>query len=199
MTLLSLLIVDDHEAILFGLQKLLEGSPRLRPVAFAKNAPAARQAVDRHDPDLICLDLILPEGDDFTLLRDLNERSRARIVVYTSVEDPAVARGALENGALASVSKGEGLKALISARSRAGAGRGYLSPCYRSGDAGASLSPRQKEILTLIVEGKSNRVIAGDLGISPDTVKTHVAAILRALDVDDRTEAAVLAVRRRLI
>ncbi len=212
---MKVLLIDDHPLILAALSQVIEGLQRDVRVTTAGSAAAARQTlVDAADFDLVLLDLQLGDADGFDLLLELRTRCPALPVVVVSGSDSEddVVR-AIDLGAMGFVPKRAGSEVLFDALRSVMSG-GIFVPEARSGvsvvrtpaaapaDAGTrashpgfGLTPRQSEVLALLLQGKPNKLIARELEVSVDTVKDHVAAVLRALKVTTRTQA-VLAVGR---
>jgi len=204
---ISVLIADDHPVVRQGIAVLLSVHDDMVLVGEAADGAEALRLAGELKPDVLLLDLKLPVLDGVAVLGKLRERSaKTRALVLTSATDKAQAALALEAGAagflykdvdpdalvraIRSVHDGHTLLAaevadLVSARSRDGQGLGM-----------AALTRREREVLGLLADGRSNREIARALGVSEKTVKTHVSSVLAKLGVADRTQAAVLAVRR---
>jgi DNA-binding NarL/FixJ family response regulator len=204
------LVVDDHSLIRDAMQSLLASIDREAQVLVAANAAQAR-ALLASEPgvDLALLDLNLPDADGLTLLHEFRAAHPALAVVMLSGErDAATVRRALDAGAAGFIPKTEPREVLASALSLVLAGGVYV-PREALGAAlpGAStvtgptpaslgLTERQIEVLALIMKGRTNKHICRQLNLAEPTVKNHVTAILRALQVSSRTEA-VLAVTQR--
>jgi DNA-binding NarL/FixJ family response regulator len=208
----KLLVVDDHHLIRAGLKPVLSrlGDGEEASVFEAASFDAAVEYADAHpDLDLVVLDLHLPGVEGFAALNDLQERHPGLpIVVMSGADDPATMREAIDHGALGFIPKSSSSDVILNALRLVLSGGTYLPreimsappsrPPARTraaqlGDLG--LTPRQVEVLELLVAGQPNKAICRELGLSEGTVKTHVAAIFRALDVTSRVQA-VLAVSR---
>jgi DNA-binding NarL/FixJ family response regulator len=207
---IRVLLVDDHQVVRRGLRTFLEVQPDIEVVGEAADGAegAARAAELR--PDVILMDVKMPGTDGIEALRLLREAGdRARVLVVTSFTEQRTVVPALRAGAAGYVYKDIDPGALADAIRSVHAGHVLLQPEVAealltldgSGPAagtrgrGATLTDREREVLCLIADGRSNREIARALVLSEKTVKTHVSNILMKLDVSDRTQAALWAVR----
>lgn len=193
---MNLLLVDDHQLFLAGLSLLLQ---QLSPGAQVSIATSIGQAVNKFsDLNLILLDLHLPDANGFDGLRRLKAAHEATPIVIVSSEcNPQRIRDCIGGGAMGFVSKSSGASELLKAMALILAGKTYLpTSCvpFESFEGSKKtdswhLSPRQKEVFRGVIQGKPNKIIARELGISDQTVKSHVMAVLSALGVNNRTEA----------
>jgi DNA-binding NarL/FixJ family response regulator len=205
------LIIDDHPMVREGLRSMLAGA-----VAACDDAASAEEALGklaRGRPDLILLDLNLPDGDGLTLLRRIKELSpKSTVVIVTMHDQPEHVREALRLGAAGYVVKGATRRELLAAVRAAAEGEvvvppGLLAQMLAEGTepkearppATEELTPVELEVLQLVSEGLTNKEIAGRLRWSVGNVKKYVQRILEKLAVSDRTQAAVEAVRRGLV
>jgi DNA-binding NarL/FixJ family response regulator len=212
MTPIRVLIVDDHPVVRRGLRVLLEVQDGIEVVGEAGDGPAALAQAAELAPDVILLDLKLPGMDGHAVLAELKaaastgQQSSARVLVLTSVTEPASASLAVRSGASGVLYKDVDPDALVRAIRSVHDGHLLLAPeaagsLVRPGNgwgaAGGidSLTSREREVLAEIAKGRSNREIARALTVSEKTVKAHVSAILAKLGVQDRTQAALAAVR----
>jgi DNA-binding NarL/FixJ family response regulator len=206
------LIVDDHPVVRQGLRVLLEVQDGIEVAGEAGDGPTALAlAGDRGDrgdrtPDVILLDLKLPGLDGIAVLAELQARGNpARVLVLTSATDHAAAAAAIRNGAAGVLYKDVDPDALVRAIRAVHDGHLLLAP-----EAAGSLlhtqnswpprgldalTRREREVLAELAQGRSNREIARALGVSEKTVKAHVSSVLAKLGVQDRTQAALFAVR----
>jgi len=202
---ISVLIVDDHPVVRRGLRVLLEVQDGIEVAGEAGDGAAALALASERSPDVILLDLRLPGMDGITVLGELKARgSAARVLVLTSATEPASARAAISSGAAGVVYKDVDPDALVRAIRSVHDGHLLLAPEAAGtlvqsagqprGGVGA-LTRREREVLAEIAKGRSNREIARALNVSEKTVKAHVSAVLAKLGVQDRTQAALLAVR----
>jgi DNA-binding NarL/FixJ family response regulator len=202
---ISVLIVDDHPVVRRGLRVLLEVQDGIEVVGETGDGAAALALAAEHSPDVILLDLKLPGMDGIAVLGELRARdSAARVLVLTSATEPASASLAVRSGAAGVLYKDVDPDALVRAIRSVHDGHLLLAPeaagsLVRSAGlpvAGLdALTGREREVLAEIAKGRSNREIARALGVSEKTVKAHVSSVLAKLGVQDRTQAALLAVR----
>jgi DNA-binding NarL/FixJ family response regulator len=204
---ISVLIVDDHPVVRQGLRVLLEVQDGIEVAGEAGDgATALALATQQHPgPDVILLDLKLPGLDGLAVLTELKARGHpARVLVLTSVTDHAAAAAVMRAGAAGVLYKDVDPDALVRAIRAVHDGHLLLAPeaagtllrqaawPARGLDA---LTGREREVLAELAQGRSNREIARALHVSEKTVKAHVSSVLAKLGVQDRTQAALLAVR----
>ena len=203
---ISVLIVDDHPVVRHGLRSLLDVADG---ISVAGEAPDGQRAVELSRslrPDVVLLDLKLPGMDGIAVLEALRATASGdgpRVLVLTSATEPARARLAMRAGAVGVVYKDIDPDALVRAIRSVHDGHLLLAPeaaasLALGADGGSrvgTLTGREREVLSLIAEGRSNREIARGLHVAEKTVKAHVSAVLAKLGVQDRTQAAVYAVR----
>jgi len=215
---MRVLLIDDHTLFRVGLQGLLENR-NIEVVASLGDGNEGIRLAEELNPDIILLDMRMPEPDGITVLRRLRERNLDMLVVIltTSTDENDLVES-LRNGANGYLLKDMEPDALVQSLRDVQAGRTVVAPelagslarvvqgggepekppVEESDDPFAELTPRETEILTFLANGQSNKAIARDLGISDGTVKLHVKAILRKLGVHSRVEAAVIAVEQGL-
>jgi DNA-binding NarL/FixJ family response regulator len=205
--MITVLIVDDHPVVRQGLRALLEVQDGITVAGEASDGETALTLAADLTPDVILLDLKLPGGmDGIAVLTALRERGCAsRVLVLTSATEPAPAGQAMRSGAAGVLYKDVDPDALVRAIMSVHDGNVLLSasaagPLMRSaglspGGGIDALTSREREVLAELAQGRSNREIARALHVSEKTVKAHVSAVLAKLGVQDRTQAAVLAVR----
>ena len=206
---IHVLLVDDHPVVRQGLRALLSTQEGIEVVGEAADGDAAVTAAERLSPDVVLMDIMMPEMDGVEALRRIAEsRPQTRVVMLTSYADERRALEAVDAGASGFLLKDASPRDVVSAIRAAHRGEAVLHPAIaakllaerrRPPAAHADLTPRELEVLRLIAHGLQNKRIAADLHLSEKTVKTHVSAILRKLDVTDRTQAAMYAVRERLV
>jgi DNA-binding NarL/FixJ family response regulator len=208
---ISVLIVDDHPVVRRGLRVLLEVQDGIEVAGEAGDGATALALASEYagpggrPPDVILLDLKLPGLDGLAVLNELQARHNpARVLVLTSVTDHAAAAAAMRAGAAGVLYKDVDPDALVRAIRAVHDGHLLLAPeaagtllrqaawPARGLDA---LTGREREVLAELAQGRSNREIARALHVSEKTVKAHVSSVLAKLGVQDRTQAALLAVR----
>jgi DNA-binding NarL/FixJ family response regulator len=204
---IRVLICDDHAVVRQGLRTYLELQEDIEVVGEAADGQAAIDAAVRHRPDVVLLDLAMPDRDGLGALPRLREL--ARVIVLTSFGEDDRLFAALRGGAVGFLLKDTEPAELVRAIRAADAGQSPLSPAVAArvidqlAQAGRpraieALTPREREVLRLIAEGLSNKRIARELGVAEKTVKTHVGHVLAKLELTDRTQAALYAVREGL-
>jgi DNA-binding NarL/FixJ family response regulator len=199
-----LVIVDDHPIVREGLKAYLELQGDLEVVAEAGSVREALERIATHDPDLVLLDLQLPDASGLKVLADLANVSKCpKVLVLTSFLDEDYLREALRAGAAGYVVKHAGPAKLVDSVRAALRGELPLDPgavkllAQERDDPLDALTPREREVLALLAEGKSNKRIARELDIVEKTVKSHVSSILAKLGCKDRLQAALYLQRRR--
>lgn len=201
---IRVLVVDDHPIMRIGIAAIIEATPDMTTVAQAGSGEEAVRLFEKHLPDLTLMDLRLPGISGVEAIRAVIARHPdARFVVLTTYEGDEDIHQALQAGARSYIIKGMPHDALINALRRVHSGGRFLPPpvsrALNSRVPNSDLSAREREVLNLIVRGRSNKEIATDLGISESTVKCHVSVILMRLNVSDRTQAVVIGLQRGLI
>ena len=207
----KLLIADDHELIRTGLASLLAGS-NIEIVAEAANGKEAVKAAEQHKPDVILLDIRMPDGDGLGTLEKLRAKvPDSKVVMLSTYDNPTYIARAVALGACDYVLKGSKREDLITTIEAAAAGEspskaGELRRVASAmkirqviDDDEVPLTQRETQVLRHVALGLSNKEIGRSLEISVETVKEHVQNILRKLAVNDRTQAAVWAVRKGLV
>jgi len=201
---ITVLVVDDHPLMRLGIASMIDAQPDMRAVAQAGSGDEALTLCTRTHPDIVLVDLKLPGLSGVEVIRTLRQRdSSVKFVVLTTYDGDEDIHQALDAGASGYVIKGMPAQMLLEALRRVQAGGRYLPrPVEKILEArvpDSDLSPREREVLALIVAGKSNKQIASELGISRATVKFHVSVIFSRMGVEDRTQAAVAALQRGLV
>jgi DNA-binding NarL/FixJ family response regulator len=201
---IKVLIVDDHPIMRVGIAAIIEAAADMTAVAQAGSGEDAIELFEKHLPDITLMDLSLPGMSGVEAIRTIMARHHnAKFVVLTTYEGDEDIHQALQAGARSYIIKGMPHDALVNAVRRVHAGGRFLpqpvSRALNSRFPNSDLSGREREVLDLIVRGRSNREIATDLGITESTVKCHVSVILMRLNVSDRTQAVVTALQRGLI
>jgi NarL family two-component system response regulator LiaR len=203
------LVVDDHAVVREGLRAFLELQEGIEIAGEAADGEEALALAERLEPDVVLMDLVMPNVDGLTAMRGLRERvPDARVIVLTSFLDDEKLLPALRAGAAGYLLKNAPPPELARAVRAAHGGEALLDPVVAArlletlaadGDPLDALTPREREVLELIGRGFPNKRIARALAVSEKTVKTHVGHVLAKLGVTDRTQAAVVAVRAGLI
>lgn len=201
---IRILIVDDHPIMRIGIAALITSSDEMTCVGQAGTGEEAMEMHRTVKPDITMMDLRLPGISGVETIRRIRMTSpAARFIVLTTYEGDEDIHQALEAGAHSYIIKGMPRDALVSALRRVHAGDRFLPPpvshVLNSRSLNSDLSAREREVLELIVQGKNNKEIADNLGISESTVKCHVSVILFRLNVRDRTQAIVTALQRGLV
>jgi DNA-binding NarL/FixJ family response regulator len=203
-------VVDDHAVVREGLRRFLDLQDGIEVVGEAADGDEALEAAERLRPDVVLMDLVMPRVDGVTAMRALRQRlPRTRVIVLTSFLDDDKLLPALRAGAAGYLLKNAVPQEIARAVRAAHAGEALLDTvvgarvveALASGDEEPldRLTPREREVLQLIGRGYPNKQIARELDVSERTVKTHVGHVLAKLGVDDRTQAAVIAVRAGLL
>ncbi len=208
---IRVLIVDDHAVVREGLRAFLQTQEGIEVAGEAGDGREAVEAASRLRPDVILMDLVMPELDGVAAMRVMREKvPDTRVIVLTSFLDDDKLLPAIRAGAAGYLLKNAEPKELARAVRAAHAGEALLDPVVAArlvetlaADGGVDpierLTPREREVLVLIGRGFPNKRIARELGLAEKTVKTHVGHVLAKLGVTDRTQAAVLAVRAGLV
>ncbi|MBP8295157.1 MAG: response regulator [Burkholderiales bacterium] len=208
------LLIDDHALCRRGLAELLERRPGITVAGFTGDPDEASRMVAALVPDLVVLDLRMPDVDGLTLLKRLREEGcKAAVLILTMSDSQDDLARALRAGVRGYVLKNMEPDDLVDAIQRVARGEMVVAPAlmlklanmldgsqqYQSRESlMVSLTEREREILTHLARGESNKAIARELDISHDTVKLHVRHILSKLNLTSRVEAAIFAVEHRI-
>ena len=205
---IRVLLVDDHDMVRQGLAVFLQVCDDLELAGEAATGAEAVRMCGEVRPDVVLMDLMMPEMDGVTATRLLRERfPTIRVIALTSFQDEGLVRKALQAGALSYLLKNVSAEHLAAAIRAAHAGRPTLAPeatreLIRAAAAppapGHDLTAREREVLQCMARGLTNGEIAGQLGVSQSTIKFHVSNIISKLDVAGRTEAVAVALHHRL-
>ncbi len=210
---LRLLVVDDHEVVRQGLVSLLERREGFQVVAQAGTVAEAIEAAHKYQPDLIVMDVRLPDGSGIEACREIrSEQPQVRVVILTSYPDEEAVFASIVAGASGYLLKQIRGRDLVAALEAVGRGESLLDPAVTekvldrvrriaSGtytDELAQLTRQEQKILLLIAEGKTNKEIAAEIFLSDKTVKNYVSSILAKLNLQRRSQAAAFVARHRL-
>jgi DNA-binding NarL/FixJ family response regulator len=188
---IRVLAVDDHGLMVEAVRLALEQEKDIELVGEARRGADVLQEVARRQPNVVLLDVRLPDIDGLEVLEQLRERyPQVRVLMLSAIDDPAVAREALRRGATAYLDKQTDPARLAAAIRRASAGGGS-APTRRGAPRGADndLTNREREILSRVAEGRKNGEIAQELFLTEQTIKYHLTNVYRKLGVDGRTGA----------
>ena len=210
----SILLADDHHLVRQGLRALLAAEPDFHLVGEAADAREVVQLAERLHPDVLLLDLMMPGLNGLDILPQLMKCTpKTRVIILTMHNNEAYVLQALRNGAAGYVLKTSRSDELVLAVREVVAGRRYLSPplsekvieAYLQSRGGAALDPydtltmREREVLSMVVQGQSSAEIADKLFISPRTVETHRANLMRKLNLQRQTDLIRYALRRGIL
>jgi DNA-binding NarL/FixJ family response regulator len=200
---MRILVVDDHPLLRLGVAAIIDAQSDMRVIAQAGSGEEAVRLFRKHRPDITMMDLRLPGMSGLEALRAIRQEDpHAKCLVLTTYEGDEDIHQALAAGALGYIIKGMSHETLVDALRRVRFGSLFLPPPVMRSLADRTpnldLSPREREVLSLMVRGESNKGIANELGITEATVKCHVSVILQRLGVNDRTQAVIAALQRGL-
>lgn len=209
--MIRVLIADDHEVVRQGLRFVLEQEPDIEVVGECADGHSAVAAIEATAPDVVLLDMVMPGLDGLGVLHALRDRAaNPAVVVLTSFLSDDRAMNAVRAGALSYLPKTTAVDRVVEAVRAASTGGSVLAPDVAAllvqraqqepGDGPLkALSRRERDVLAALSRGRSNREIARALSISEETVKSHVSSILTKLDLQDRTQAAILGLQHGLV
>ncbi|GAB5494233.1 MAG: response regulator transcription factor [Phototrophicaceae bacterium] len=207
---IRVILVDDHAMVRQGLSTFLSLHDDIELVGMASSGTEVLDLIEAMQPDIILMDLIMPDMSGIDVIREINTHYNDKIVIaLSSFSDKELVRSALEAGAKGYLLKDISGEELADAIRKAHLGQPALSDAATkslmdSVTQGSKISPfelsgRERQVLSLIVEGKSNAEIAYAIGVKQSTVKTYVSRILAKLDVGSRVEAATIAIKYKLL
>lgn len=210
---LRLLVVDDHEVVRQGLVAMLERRPNFQVVAEAGTVAEAIDMARRHQPDLVIMDVRLPDGSGIEACREIRaELPQTKVVILTSYPDEEAVFSAIVAGASGYLLKQVRGRDLVAALEAVGRGESLLDPAVTSkvlervrriatgggSDELAQLTAQEQKILLLVAEGKTNKEIASAMELSPKTVKNYLHNVFEKLGIQRRSQAAALHAKKQL-
>jgi DNA-binding NarL/FixJ family response regulator len=211
---ISVVVVDDHPIFLAGLQQLFKKQPDFELVGVAENAAQLEVVLTQATPSVILMDIEMPERDGISATVFVRKHAPGtKVVILTGYDNPDLIFRALKAGAVGYLLKNTRSKEVLDTLRRVAAGELFLNPELASKFLREfqrdqeveevrrlvqTLTPREEEVLRLVATGANNREISQRLFISELTVKMHLASIFRKLQVNDRTKAAILALKAGL-
>jgi two-component system, NarL family, response regulator LiaR len=206
---IRVMLVDDHTMVRRGLAAFLKVFDDLQLAGEAESGEAAIQLCAEVVPDVVLMDMVMPDMDGAAATRLIRQQfPQVQVIALTSFKEGDLVKNALEAGAIGYLLKDVSAEELVQAIRAAHAGRATLSPeaaqalvetANQPPAPGLDLTERELEVLALMVEGLNNTQIAGRLSVSSSTIKSHVSNILSKLGVASRTEAVTLALRNRIV
>ena len=206
---IRVMLVDDHNVVRSGLAAFLRAYDDLELVGEARNGVEAVSLCQRQPPDVILMDLMMPEMDGIAATRAiLSDHPGVKVIAMTSFEEESLVHGVLAAGAISYLLKNVSADELAKAIRDAVAGRSTLAPeaarvliqaTRPAAEPAHDLTEREREVLNLVVQGQSNQQIAEAMVISIATVKAHVSNILSKLGVTSRAEAIAYAIKHKLV
>jgi DNA-binding NarL/FixJ family response regulator len=211
MAAIKLLVADDHEVVRAGLKSILTGTD-IKIIGEASTGEAALRLAMKHNPDVVLMDIRMPEGDGLTALNRIKlDRPNIPVLMWSAFDNPTYVARAVALGANGYILKSASREKLLQGIRTAAKGEntwtreelrrvtGALATPRLSSDIEVPLTQRESEVLRQLALGLTNKEIALALKISYETVKEHVQHVLRKVGVTDRTQAAVWAVRKGLV
>ena len=206
---IRVMLVDDHAMVRRGLAAFLKVFDDLQLAGEAESGEAAIQLCAEVLPDVVLMDMVMPDMDGAAATRAIRQQfPQVQVIALTSYKEGDLVKNALEAGAIGYLLKDVSADNLAGAIRAAHSGRATLSPQAAQALVettsqpplpGLDITDREREVLALMVEGLNNTQIAGKLMVSPSTIKSHVSNILSKLGVASRTEAVTLALRSHMI
>lgn len=202
---ITVLLADDHEVVREGLRLAFLRSPHIRVVGEAPDGATAVALAERRKPDVVVMDLRMPEMDGIEATEEIMQRApEVKVLIFTAYSERALLQRGLESGARGYILKEAPHETLLRAIEKVAAGDTFVDPALMPSlttarDGTDVLTQREREILQLLADGMSNADVAGQLFISQETVKSHVRHILTKLEADTRTQAVAIALREAMI
>ncbi len=209
---IKVLLVDDHKMLREGIKQLIEFDEEINVVAQASNGEECVEAFNNSDIDVCVLDINLPDTTGTHLLRELKKNHKStKYLMLTVHNEVEYLLEAFDNGANGYILKDSGSGELIKAIKSVFSGERYIQPSLvpmlnarllrreDDNDKAKDITKREKQILVSIALGRSNKDIAEEFDISERTVKNHITSLFKKINVSDRTQAAVFAIRNNLV
>ncbi len=202
---ITCLIADDHEVVREGLRLALSRSPHIRVIGEATDGKSAVTLTERRRPDVVIMDLRMPDMDGLEATEEILSKSPGTaVLIFTAYGERSLMQRGLESGARGYILKETPHETLIRAVEKVAAGDTFVDPALMAEFIAGKgqmevLTPREREILQLLADGMSNVDVAAKLFISQETVKSHVRHILAKLEADTRTQAVAIALREAMI
>jgi len=198
---IRVLLVDDHPVVREGVRSMIVGQPDMDVVGEAESGHEALASYEKLRPDVVLLDLRLPDMDGIRVIEELRRQDGiARVIVLTTYSGDVQARRALKAGAVGYLLKASARRELREAIRTVFAGgvcvQAEVALELAQHTGGVQLTPRELEVLHLVALGYSNKLVADHLNIGADTVKAHMTSILAKLKANDRTHAVTIALQR---
>lgn len=201
--MITVLLADDHSLVRKGFRRMLEDEADIEIVGEASNGREAVELVARLAPNVLVMDFSMPELDGAQATREIRKTNLStRILILSMYSNENYFRNALDAGASGYLLKNAIDVELPEAIRAVASGKRFISAALEAPSADDTfdkLTPREKQVLTMIAEGKSNKEIAGDLGLSVNTVAVHRANLMDALNIHKATDLVMYAIRKGLV
>ena len=209
---INVMLVDDHKMLREGIKQLLEFDSEIKVISSAQTGKECLSLLEENKPDIVLLDINLPDTSGIKLIKDIKKRSKTiKVMMLTVHNEVEYLVDSLDGGADGYILKDSGAEELIKAIKFIYNGERYIEPSLipslnarlvqleTETDMVKSLTKREIQILSLLVSGKSNLDISETLKLSEQTIKNHVTALYKKIGVKDRTQAAVFAIRNNIV
>ena len=210
MSQISVLLADDHMMVREGIHQILELEENISVVGEVGDGIECIEAIDRLRPDVVVLDINMPKMDGISVLREIKDKKlSSKIIILTFYREIDIIQNVVDLGASGYILKEADSSLLIKAINIVTTGERYIQPSIASmlrqhkvlnqQKPTDNLTKREMEIIKLLVAGMYNKEIADKLNISEKTVKNHISSIYKKINVSDRTQAAVYAIKNNLV